>query len=187
MLELLTAVVKPKLIGLAFSNLFFVGLSALWLLVIVFAYQGYRVASRPDSPTIPELQQHLEFNDGRLDKIDGDISKRLDRLEDDRRERREVSDARYKKLGEELDGVKHDVTFIYGGGIIGTTIVSLLLTLNVVRVKNTEVKIDRYRPSFAYKNQPEDLETARLLRDYLSQCIENGEFPDKPRRSDRGY
>jgi hypothetical protein len=171
LLEYLGALAKPKLFMLLMANLPIVALGALWLVIGAMAVRGYDVMERPDMPSIPELQQHLEWNDKRLDAVDNDVTKRLDRLEEDRERRRETSDTRYKALSDGLDSVKHDVTFAYGGGIIGTAIVSFLLTLGIVKVRSAESKIEQYKPGFRYKNQIDDLDQATVLRDYLTEAI----------------
>jgi hypothetical protein len=177
LLEYLGALAKPKLVLLLIANLPIVALVTLWVVIGAMAVRGYDVMQRPDMPSIPELQQHLEWNDRRLDTVDGDITKRLDRME-------EARDARYKALSDGLDSVKHDVTFVYGGGIIGTAIVSLLLTLNIVKVRSAESKIDQYKPGFRYKNQIDDLDQATVLRDYLTEAI-RGELDKRDRGRNR--
>jgi hypothetical protein len=184
LLEYLGALAKPKLLLLLIANLPIVALVTLWVVIGAMAVRGYEVMQRPDMPSIPELQQHLEWNDKRLDAVDNDVTKRLDRLEEDRERRRETSDNRYKALSDGLDSVKHDVTFVYGGGIIGTAIVSLLLTLNIVKVRSAESKIDQYKPGFRYKNDPLDIDQAEVLRDYLTEAI-RGELDKRDRGRNR--
>lgn len=167
LLGILGAFVKPKLLILCLSNLALFGLGSVWVLTGAFIVRGVQVVTS-DKPTLPEVNEHLRYDDRRIDDITGSIGERLDRLENDRDQRRKVSDDRYKDLADRLHSIEHDVTFLYGGGIIGTTLVSILLTLNVVKVSKAESKIKDH-PIYLRRTAEEDLETADLYADYLRE------------------
>lgn len=162
--------VKPKFLVYALKHVSFLGLMGCWILTLLFVYRGAHALMQGDRPTLPEVDQHLKYNDQRITDLHDEVNDNFKKLDADRLARKDVSDARYKDLADRLHSIEHDVSFMYGGGIIGTTLVSILLTLNIIKVTKTEDKIKMY-PTHLNRTDDVDLTQAMMYSEALQDLV----------------